>query len=187
MEAWYAITAGGAQTLTATLGQMADVNLVTFEYSGVAQPGAFAFDAGFDGAPGAGPVTTTVPGSLLIVYAVAGSLGNAFTGFMTESNCNADLLSDRTAAVPGTYSATYDTTYPDYWHVALGVFEPASDGGATLGSDGGTDAGLPASDAGGWNGPRLLKVGCGCDATELTGAAVAAAVLRRRRTRPRVS
>jgi hypothetical protein len=179
MSTLYAVSKGGARTVTVSFDQPVNVNLVTFEYSGVARPGGSGGDAGVGGVPGAGPVTTTVPNSLVVVYGTSSSLNGMFPGFTPQSRCHADFLGDMVAPVPGPYSAVYDSMVMDYWLVMLSVFEPELDGGVDAGAQ--PDAGTATSVDGGPSFEhRGLTAACGCDSANRAGFfAGLIAVLRR--------
>jgi uncharacterized protein (TIGR03437 family) len=119
---------GGSDTVTVTLSaQSSYLEIYVTEYSGLNRISPIDATAGAIGKAGAvssGNINTTAAGDLIYGYCVGDSTCTVGSGFTARSTLKNNLIEDKIAGNPGTYSAT--GTANNGWTMRVVALKPAS-------------------------------------------------------------
>src|SRR3989441_5936258 len=132
---WTSSKASGADTITVTVSQAANLHVIVAEYSGVATVNPVdATSIGNSGtttstAVDSGPLATSTAGDLLFGHVVTGGLNHTFTagtGYTLRQTTptGASAIEDQWASTTGTYHGTFTLGAADYWICALVALKP---------------------------------------------------------------
>ena len=117
---------GGAETVTVTMtGSDPVLQLYVAEYAGadITNPlDVTVMASGAGSTVSSGPAVTTSAGDVVVAFCVSNGTCSVGSGFTARSTHSGNLLEDRAAATPGTYTGT--ATSNSGWAMILAAFRP---------------------------------------------------------------